>query len=237
MNLKAHHPGFKVWTGAQGDIDRIKTIWRDCLTASGGPFLFGGLTIGLGGTWVEGLIVNGLIAGVGMLLTFVPLMALMFVALAVLEDSGYLARAAVVTDRLMRTIGLPGRAFLPLIVGYGCNVPAIMAARTLASTHGVPVICGVDAAFVLSDHREHVAPVAHLRVGGQVHRARDGGGGGVDRLEAVVVGVDHEDGVAALQQLERLGVVEGQGLQVDVDALVQLDALHRVVDHREVTQP
>ncbi|HET7723828.1 MAG TPA: ferrous iron transport protein B [Propionibacteriaceae bacterium] len=82
-------------------------------------------------TWVEGLLVNGLVAGVGMLLTFVPLMALMFVLLALLEDSGYLARAAVVTDRLMRTIGLPGRAFLPLIVGFGCNVPAISATRIL----------------------------------------------------------------------------------------------------------
>lgn len=87
--------------------------------------------IGLGGSWVEGLVVDGLIAGVGMLLTFVPLMTLMFVLLAVLEDSGYLSRAAVVTDRLMRSIGLPGRAFLPLIVGYGCNVPAISATRIL----------------------------------------------------------------------------------------------------------
>ena len=85
----------------------------------------------LDGTWVEGLLVNGLVAGVGMLLTFVPLMALMFVLLALLEDSGYLARAAVVTDRLMRTIGLPGRAFLPLVVGFGCNVPAISATRIL----------------------------------------------------------------------------------------------------------
>ena len=88
-------------------------------------------TLGLGGTWVEGLLVDGLIAGVGMLLTFVPLMALMFVLLALLEDSGYLARAAVVTDRLMRTIGLPGKAFLPLIVGFGCTVPAISATRIL----------------------------------------------------------------------------------------------------------
>ena len=87
--------------------------------------------IGLGGTWVEGLIVDGLVAGVGMLLTFVPLMALMFVLLALLEDSGYMARAAVVTDRLMRTIGLPGKAFLPLVVGFGCNVPAIAATRIL----------------------------------------------------------------------------------------------------------
>jgi ferrous iron transport protein B len=90
--------------------------------------------LGLADTWVQGLVVNGLIAGVGMLLTFVPLMALMFVLLALLEDSGYLARAAVVTDRLMRSIGLPGRAFLPLIVGFGCNVPAISATRILPSS-------------------------------------------------------------------------------------------------------
>lgn len=88
-------------------------------------------SIGLGGTWAEGLLVDGLIAGVGMLLTFVPLMTMMFLLLALLEDSGYLARAAVVTDRLMRSIGLPGRAFLPLIVGFGCNVPAIAATRIL----------------------------------------------------------------------------------------------------------
>ena len=80
---------------------------------------------------VTGLVVDGLIAGVGMLLTFVPLMAVMFVLLALLEDSGYLARAAVVTDRTMRAVGLPGRAFLPLIVGFGCNVPAIAATRVL----------------------------------------------------------------------------------------------------------
>ena len=92
----------------------------------------GGLAfLGLGGSWVEGLLVDGLVAGVGMLLTFVPLMALMFVLLALLEDSGYMARAAVVTDRLMRTIGLPGKAFLPLVVGFGCNVPAIAATRIL----------------------------------------------------------------------------------------------------------
>ncbi|MCA1780881.1 MAG: ferrous iron transport protein B [Intrasporangiaceae bacterium] len=86
---------------------------------------------GLGGGIVEGLLVDGLITGVGMLLTFVPLMALMFLLLAVLEDSGYMARAAVVTDRLMRRLGLPGRAFLPLVVGFGCNVPAIAATRIL----------------------------------------------------------------------------------------------------------
>lgn len=90
--------------------------------------------IGLGSSWVSGFVVDGLIAGVGMLLTFIPLMALMFVLLALLEDSGYLARAAVVTDRLMRKIGLPGRAFLPLVVGFGCNVPAISGTRVLADS-------------------------------------------------------------------------------------------------------
>ncbi len=87
--------------------------------------------IGLGDSWVNGLLVDGLIAGVGTVLTFAPLMALMFILLAILEDSGYMARAAVVTDRMMRSIGLPGRAFIPLIVGFGCNVPAISATRAL----------------------------------------------------------------------------------------------------------
>ncbi len=87
--------------------------------------------VGLGGTWVQSFVIDGLIGGVGMLLTFVPLMAIMFALLALLEDSGYMARAAVVTDRTMRFIGLPGRAFLPLIVGFGCNVPAISATRVL----------------------------------------------------------------------------------------------------------
>ncbi|MEL4505241.1 ferrous iron transport protein B [Luteococcus sp. H138] len=87
--------------------------------------------VGLGESWVQGLLVDGLVAGVGMLLTFAPLMALMFLLLALLEDSGYMARAAVVTDRMMRSLGLPGRAFLPLVVGFGCNVPAISATRIL----------------------------------------------------------------------------------------------------------
>jgi ferrous iron transport protein B len=88
-------------------------------------------SLGLSGTPVHGFVVDGLVAGVGMLLTFLPVMSLMFVLLSVLEDSGYMARAAVVTDRMMRTVGLPGRAFLPLVVGFGCNVPAISATRAL----------------------------------------------------------------------------------------------------------
>jgi ferrous iron transport protein B len=86
---------------------------------------------GLGDGVVARFVVHGLLPGVGMLLTFVPLMALMFAALSVLEDSGYMARAAVVTDRLMRLLGLPGRAFMPLVVGFGCNVPAVLGTRVL----------------------------------------------------------------------------------------------------------
>ncbi len=87
--------------------------------------------VGLGHSWLHGFLIDGVVAGVGMLLTFIPLMVMMFVLLALLEDSGYMARAAVVTDRMMRAIGLPGRAFLPLVVGFGCNVPAISATRIL----------------------------------------------------------------------------------------------------------
>ncbi|MEV6950557.1 ferrous iron transport protein B [Streptomyces sp. NPDC051183] len=81
---------------------------------------------------LTGLLVEGLISGVGQLLTFVPLMIIMFALLALLEDSGYFARAAFVADRLMRTLRLPGRAFLPLVVGFGCNVPAFASTRILS---------------------------------------------------------------------------------------------------------
>jgi ferrous iron transport protein B len=87
--------------------------------------------VGLGDSWVRGLLVDGLLVGIGTVLTFLPVMAIMFAALGVLEDSGYLARAAFVADRAMRSLGLDGRALLPLIVGFGCNLPALAATRTL----------------------------------------------------------------------------------------------------------
>lgn len=90
-------------------------------------------SVGLNNRFFEGLLVDGLLGGVGMVLTFAPLMALMFLCLAVLEDSGYMARAAVATDRVMRALGLPGKAFIPIVVGFGCNVPAISATRVLGS--------------------------------------------------------------------------------------------------------
>ena len=81
--------------------------------------------------WVEGLVVDGVLAGVGTVLTFLPLIAIMYAALALLEDSGYMARAALLADRAMGSLGLDGRVMLPLIIGFGCNVPALTATRTL----------------------------------------------------------------------------------------------------------
>ncbi|MEA4910126.1 MAG: ferrous iron transport protein B [Anaerolineaceae bacterium] len=86
---------------------------------------------GLSGTWVESLFVDGIIAGVGGVLVFVPVLMALYMALAILEDSGYMARAAFVMDRLMRSLGLHGKSFLPMIVGFGCTVPALYATRTL----------------------------------------------------------------------------------------------------------
>jgi len=85
---------------------------------------------GIGG-WFGSLLADGIISGVGSVLTFIPPIFLLFIALAVLEDSGYLARAAFVMDRLMHKIGLHGRSFIPMLLGFGCNVPAIMACRTI----------------------------------------------------------------------------------------------------------
>ena len=79
------------------------------------------------------LLAEGLGGGITLVATFIPVIGFLYLCLSFLEDSGYLARAAFVIDRLMAGIGLPGTAFVPLIVGFGCNVPAVMAARTLAS--------------------------------------------------------------------------------------------------------
>ncbi len=89
--------------------------------------------LGLGGTWIYSLITEGIIAGVGGVLVFIPVLLFLYLALAVLEDSGYMARAAFVMDRVMRWMGLHGKSFLPMIVGFGCTVPAVYATRTLAN--------------------------------------------------------------------------------------------------------
>ena len=87
--------------------------------------------VGLDGTWVESLLIDGVIAGVGAVLVFVPILLALYLALGILEDTGYMARAAFVMDRVMRGVGLQGKAFLPMLVGFGCTVPAVYATRTL----------------------------------------------------------------------------------------------------------
>jgi ferrous iron transport protein B len=111
-----------------------------------GDFIKGGLEIFLGsfsnaalylleaihaGKFVTSLIVDGIIAGVGGILTFLPNIFILFLALAYLEDSGYMARVAYVMDGIMGKLGLSGRAFIPMLLGFGCTVPAIMASRSL----------------------------------------------------------------------------------------------------------
>lgn len=81
--------------------------------------------------WLISLIVDGIIAGVGGILTFLPNIVILFLALAFLEDSGYMSRVAYIMDGLMERLGLSGRAFIPMILGFGCSVPAVMASRAL----------------------------------------------------------------------------------------------------------
>ncbi|MFO7960857.1 MAG: ferrous iron transport protein B [Nitriliruptoraceae bacterium] len=98
------------------------------LTRWGGALL---ATVGLDGTWFEALLLDGLLAGVGGVLVFLPVLAILYTALGVLEDSGYMARAAYLMDRVMSPIGLSGKSFLPLLLGFGCNVPGVYATRLL----------------------------------------------------------------------------------------------------------
>jgi len=82
---------------------------------------------------LHSLVINGIFAGVGSVLTFLPIIVVLFFFLSILEDSGYMARVAFVMDKLLRKIGLSGRSFVPMLIGFGCSVPAIMATRTLPS--------------------------------------------------------------------------------------------------------
>lgn len=82
---------------------------------------------------VKSLVVDGIFAGVGSVLSFLPIILVLFFCLSILEDSGYMARIAFVMDRLLRKIGLSGRSFVPMLIGFGCSVPAVMSSRTLYS--------------------------------------------------------------------------------------------------------
>lgn len=83
--------------------------------------------------WFKSLIIDGVIGGVGSVIVFLPVIMSLFFGISFLEDSGYMARAAFIMDKLMRKLGLSGKAFIPLIIGFGCSVPAIMSAKTLES--------------------------------------------------------------------------------------------------------
>ena len=110
----------------------------------GDPFMgwiegfFGWLGGAVSGMWAQGsesllqsLLVDGIIGGVGGVVVFLPNILLLFLAIAILEDSGYMARAAFIMDRFMHKIGLHGKSFIPMLIGFGCTIPAIMATRTL----------------------------------------------------------------------------------------------------------
>jgi ferrous iron transport protein B len=113
----------------------IGSAFIDFFEQVSGAFLVDGLSevlTGLGWpAWLIVFLANGVGGGIQVVATFIPIIGFLFLFLSALEDSGYMARAAFVMDRFMRMIGLPGKSFVPMIVGFGCNVPAIMATRTL----------------------------------------------------------------------------------------------------------
>lgn len=114
--------------------DALKGVFEQGLTLISDAVAGGLEAIGVA-AWLKSLIVDGIIAGVGGILTFIPNIFILFLALAILEDSGYMARVAYVMDSVMGKVGLSGKAFLPMILGFGCTVPAIMATRALETEH------------------------------------------------------------------------------------------------------
>ena len=120
---------FKLVTGVAGPlVDWVGGVVAGPVSSLAGACLD---AVGLSGTWFEALIVGGIIAGVGSVVVFIPVLVVLYTALGVLEDSGYMARAAFLMDRVMRPIGLNGKSFLPLLLGFGCNVPGVYATRVL----------------------------------------------------------------------------------------------------------
>lgn len=105
--------------------------WMDGLLGSLIDYIRAGLYAVQAPAWAADLISDGLIGGVGMVVTFMPILVIFFATLGVLEDTGYMARAAYVTDRFMHMMGLHGKSFMPLLLGFGCNVPAVLGARII----------------------------------------------------------------------------------------------------------
>ncbi len=114
-------------------IGRIATDWaNDVLFGKWVPGAIGGLLESLGVSgWLYGLIMDGIVAGVGAVLGFVPQMLVLFLLLAILEDVGYMSRVAFIMDKIFRRFGLSGKSFIPMLVATGCGVPGIMASRTI----------------------------------------------------------------------------------------------------------
>jgi ferrous iron transport protein B len=115
---------FGIGTPVQELLDNVVVGW---LTRTASRLLANGPL------WLQGLVVDGALGGAGTVLTFMPILLIFFTILALLEDTGYMARAAYVMDRFMHLMGLHGKSFLPLFLGFGCNVPAVMGARVIES--------------------------------------------------------------------------------------------------------
>jgi ferrous iron transport protein B len=116
-------PGPGVW------LANILTGWIDAGTEA----LAGVLEAAGASAWAQGLVIDGICAGVGAVVGFLPLILILYLFLSILEDSGYMARAAFIMDRLLRRFGLSGKSFVPMLMGFGCSVPAMSATRTLNS--------------------------------------------------------------------------------------------------------
>ncbi len=112
-----------------GTLQSLLESWIDM----GVSWLDGALVQANVSSWLHDLLINGVCAGVGSVLSFLPLIVILFFFLSLLEDSGYMARVAYIMDKALRKIGLSGKSFVPMLIGFGCSVPAIMSARTLSS--------------------------------------------------------------------------------------------------------
>ena len=108
----------------------INNIWNDMLVGELFGFIKSGVESSGMASWATGLINDGIIEGVGAVLSFLPPILVLFLFFSILEDSGYMARIAFILDRMFRKFGLSGRAFLPMIMGFGCSVPAMINTRT-----------------------------------------------------------------------------------------------------------
>ena len=118
---------FTFW--ATFTIGQYPMDWIDWLVGKFGEFVGTFLKDG----WFKDLLVDGVIAGVGSVLVFLPNIMILYLFISLMEDSGYMARAAFIVDKLMHRIGLHGKSFIPMVMGFGCNVPAIMATRSIES--------------------------------------------------------------------------------------------------------